>query len=382
MGRRPREALTAIRWLLLAAVLLALARPGTAAAQAWPVSGTRDELDRRQIALPTPRTEFLSINGSLLGTIQWIANADKAQGSVFGAGSLDLNVIVRPSDSVRLFLDAEGLVGPGPDQRLGTLSRLNTDADRLEGRDTALVIRELFLRVTWLDEHIRFSIGKLDVGHYFDRNFLAEDETTQFLDTALLNSPMLKPPPNGPGAALRASVADWRFAFGVHAPGDVGDDLSGLPYVIGELGHRNIFPQRGHYRFWARVSSLPDQRDRVTWGAGVSIDQLVSPEVGVFLRAGLSRSQGDDLTSHAWSTGVQITPARLGRPRDRFGAGYSAQREGAGRERMVETYYNLALADWLFLIGNLQWVVSGPNQVTGGMNRNVVVPGLRALVLF
>jgi carbohydrate-selective porin OprB len=382
MGRRPREALTAIRWLLLAAVLLALARPGTAAAQTEPVSGSRDELDRRQLALPTPRTEFLSINGSVLGTIQWIANAGTAQGWVFGAGSLDLNVIVRPSDTVRLFLDVEGLLGPGPDQRLGTLSRLNTDAERLEDRDKAFVIRELFLRATWLEERVRFSIGKLDVGHYFDRNFLAEDETSQFLDNALINNPMLKPPPNGPGAALRVSMGDWRLAFGVHAPGDVDDDLSGLPYIIGELGRRNIFSQRGHYRWWARVSSVPDQRDRVTWATGVSIDQLVSSEVGVFLRAGLSRSQGDDLTSHAWSTGVQITPTWLGRPRDRFGAGYSAQREGAGRERMVETYYNLALADWLFLIGNLQWVVSGPNQVTGGMNRNVVVPGLRALVLF
>lgn len=374
--------MTAIRWLLLATVLLALARPGAAAAQAWPVSGRSDELDRRQLALPTSRADFLSINGSLLGTLQWIATGDRAQGSVFGAGSLDLNVIVRPSDTVRLFLDAEGLVGPGPDARLGTLSRLNTDAERLEGRDKALIIRELFLRVTWLDEHIRFSIGKLDVGHYFDRNFLAEDETSQFLDNALINNPMLKPPPNGPGAALRVSVADWRLAFGVHAPGDVDDDLSGLPYIIGELGHRNIFSQRGHYRLWARVSSVPDQRDRVTWAAGISIDQLINPEVGIFVRAGLSRSQGDDLTSHAWSAGVQVTPAWLGRPRDRFGAGFSEQREPAGRERVAETYYNFALADWLFVIANLQWVISGPNTVTGGTNRNVVVPGLRALVLF
>lgn len=379
MTGRPRRT----RWLLLAAAVVALARAGPAAAQLPPVSGARDEIDRRQLALPTSPTDFISINGSLLGTLQWIAASDTSRpGGLFGEASLDLNVIVRPSRDVRLFMDAEGLVGPGPDVRLGTLSRVNADAERLAGRDKALIIRELLLRVTWLDERIRLSVGKLDVGHYFDRNFLAEDETSQFLNNALVNNPMLKPPPNGPGASVRASLGDWRVAFGVHAPGDVDDDLSGLPFIIGEVGRRIVVPQRGHYRLWARVGAQPEERDRLTWAAGVSIDQLLTADLGVFLRAGLSRTQGEDLTSHAWSVGAQLAPTWLGRPRDRIGIGFSEQREPAGRERVVEGYYNLSLADWLYVIADLQWVISGPNTVTGGRNRNVVVPGVRALLLF
>ena len=42
----------------------------------------------------------------------------------------------------------------------------------------------------------------------------------------------------------------------------------------------------------------------------------------------------------------------------------------------------MALANWVFVSANVQWVVSGPNQVTGGTNRHVVVPALRALLLF
>lgn len=95
-----------------------------------------------------------------------------------------------------------------------------------------------------------------------------------------------------------------------------------------------------------------------------------------------SRSLGEDLTSHAWSTGLQLTPAWLGRAKDAYGLGYSEQREPRGRERMAETYYRLALGGGLSVIANVQWVVSGPNQVSGGVNRNVVVPGLRALWLF
>jgi hypothetical protein len=281
-----------------------------------------------------------------------------------------------------VLLDVQGLAGPGPDQTLDTLSRVNFDADQLEGRDTRLLIKELWLRLALLGGRLRFNVGKLDAGHYFDRNFFAEDDTTQFIDAALLNNPMLKPPPNGPAAAVRFSVGDWRYAFGVHAPADVGDDLSGLPYLIGELGRRNILPVRGHYRWWARVSAVPEDRARVGWGSGLSIDQLVTPEVGLFLRAGLGRSEGEALTSHAWSGGLQVIPRWLDRRTDRFGVGYSVQREPVGRERLVETYYTLGLAQWLSMTANVQYVVSGPNQATGGTNRHVLVPGLRVVVLF
>jgi high affinity Mn2+ porin len=375
---RRRRALAAA-----AALALAVATPafGQESPPAPPVG---EDLDRRQPPLPRaePETGLVSISGTLRGAAQWLASAATAQGAVFGAGSLDLNAVVRPSDWARVFVDLEGLAGPGPDRVLGTLSRLNLDADRTEGREMKLVLREAWLRLAFQEGRVRFSIGKLDVTHYFDRNFFAEDETVQFLDTALLNDPMLKSPPNGPGAALRVSVGDWRYALGVHAPDDFDGDLSGMPYVIGELGRRNIVPLRGHYRLWARVGSVPEDRERVTWGTGLSVDQLVTADVGVFVRAGLSRSEGEDLTSRAWSTGVQVTPTWLDRGKDRFGVGYGFQREPAGREEVVETYYTLVLADWLSMTADLQWVVSGPNQVSGRRNRDVVIPGLRAVYQF
>ena len=143
-----------------------------------------------------------------------------------------------------------------------------------------------------------------------------------------------------------------------------------------------IISQRGQYRWWARVGSVSERRDDVTWGTGVSIDQLVSENIGVFLRAGLSRSGGEALTSHAWSLGVQHALDWLGRPKDVLGIGYAFQHESAGRERIGEIYYNVSLADWCQIIANVEWIFSGPNQVTGRRNRDVVVPGLRALILF
>lgn len=353
-----------------------------ARAQDTTARAMRDDIERREATLPKPATDLFSINGAVLGTVQWIAAGNRSPGPVFGEGSIDLSVTVRPRSDIRLFLDTEALIGPGPDADLGTLSRLDNDADRLGGAQKRWLVRELFLRLAWLDERVRLSVGKLDVGHYFDRNFFAEDETTQFLDAALVGNPMLKAPPNGPGAALRISADDWRYAVGLHAPDDIGGDISGWPYLIGEVGRRNVFAAAGHYRLWMRVGGSLEDRRRLAWGGGVSIDQLVAADVGVFLRVGLGWSDGEDTTSYAWSTGVEVTPRRLGRPNDRIGVGYSEQREPAGRERLVEAYYRVGLADRFFVIGNVQWLVSGPNLVTGGTNRHVVIPGLRALLLF
>jgi carbohydrate-selective porin OprB len=64
------------------------------------------------------------------------------------------------------------------------------------------------------------------------------------------------------------------------------------------------------------------------------------------------------------------------------GVGYSFQHEVPGEEHVAEAYYNLFLTDYLSVIGNLQWLFSGPNQVSGRTNRDVIIPGVRAVVGF
>jgi hypothetical protein len=34
------------------------------------------------------------------------------------------------------------------------------------------------------------------------------------------------------------------------------------------------------------------------------------------------------------------------------------------------------------VIGNVEWIIHGPNTVTGGTNNNVVIPGIRTTVVF
>jgi hypothetical protein len=372
----------AIRALACVVLLLAVVRV-VWAQEETPRDPVAEERRRATVIRPPATPQFpVSIDGSLRGGVQWIVNPPRAKDDVFGNFNLDVVATAKINPDVIVLIEAEGHVGPGPDQALGTLSRVNADADRTNGADQRWALREAWVRVQLYDGTVRFNVGKLDPTHYFDRNFFAEDETRQFLNDALTHNRMLREPPNGPGAALRISDGDWRYAVGVHAPDAIDGDLSGLPFFVGELGRRKIFALAGHYRWWTRVTSDPERRDDVSWGTGVSIDQLVTENTGVFLRAGLSRTEHEALTAHAWSTGLQHSPVWLGRPNDLIGVGYAFSHERAGREHAGEAYYNVSLAKWCQLIANVEWIFSGPNQVTGRRNRDVIVPGLRALILF
>jgi carbohydrate-selective porin OprB len=282
-----------------------------------------------------------------------------------------------------LFVDLEAIAGPGPDGRLGSLSRVNADAETLGGQDEKLTAREVWLGLRFINDRLDLFVGKLDTTNYFDRNVFANDETSQFLNAALVNNPMLKQPPNGPGGVVRWDAGrDLGFSLGAHAPNDLGKDLAGGPYVIGEIDFHSARLIDGNYRLWARTSTLPTDHRRQTWAAGVSLDQRLTPQFGVFARAGFSRTEGVSRTSYAASTGLQWTGPLWDRPRDRLGVGYSFQREVPGDEHLVEAYYNLFLTERLSVIGNLECLVSGPNQVTGKRNHDVFIPGVRAVVGF
>lgn len=339
--------------------------------------------EKIEAALQEAEAKKVAIIGSARGVVQQVLNSRNGQDKLFGEGSVDIALLFRPMLRTTMFVDLEAIGGSGPDNRLGSLSRVNADAETLGGQDERLTVREAWLGLRFIGDRLDVILGKLDPTNYFDRNTFANDETTQFLNGALVNNPMLKQPPNGPGLVTRWDAGrDVGFSLGAHAPNDLGEDLLGGPYVIGEIDYHSARLIDGNYRLWGRVGTLPEDSRRQMWGAGVSLDQLLTPRLGVFGRAGFSQTEGVSLTSYAASTGIRLTSPLFGRPKDRLGVGYSFQREAAGDEHLAEIYYNLFLTDRLSVSGDVQWLFSGPDQVTGKTNRDVIIPGLRAVVSF
>lgn len=339
--------------------------------------------EKIEAAIQDADAKKVTLGGSARGIVQQVANARDGQNKAFGVGALDVTLLYRPMVRTTLFMDLEAIAGPGPDRKLGSLSRLNADAETLGGQDEKLTVREVWLGLRFIQDRLDLFIGKLDPTNYFDRNAFANDETSQFLNAALVNNPMLKQPPNGAGMVVRWDAGrDLGFSLGAHAPNDLGKDLVGGPYVIGEIDYHTARFIEGNYRLWARISTLPTNHELQTWAVGVSIDQLLTPQFGVFVRAGFSQTEGVRFTSYAASAGLRWTAPLWTRPKDRLGVGYSFQREAPGDEHVAEAYYNLFLTDHLAVIGNTEWLVTGPNQVTGKTNRDIIIPGVRAIVTF
>lgn len=325
----------------------------------------------------------VAIGGAARGIVQQVLHATPGQDKTLGEGAVDLTLIFRPMVRTTMFVDLEAIGGSGPDRVLGTLSRVNADADKLGSQDEKLTAREAWLSQRWIDDRLDTILGKLDPANYFDRNAFANDETTQFLNAALVNNPMLKQPPNGPGGVVRWDAGrDLGFSLGGHAPADLGKSLVADPYVIGEIDVHSARFIDGNYRWWARTGTLPDNRRKSTWGSGISLDQLLTPTFGLFARAGFSRIEGESPTLYAFSGGLRLTAPFGGRTRDRFGVGFSFQREREGDETVAETYYNFFLTDHLSISADLQGLFSGPNLITGKKNRGIVIPGVRAVVPF
>src|SRR5262249_52912687 len=147
--------------------------------------------EKIESAIQDADAKKVAINGSARGILQQIANAEKGQNQLFGEGSFDLTLTYHPIVRTTLFVDVEAIGGPGPDKKLGSLSRVNADAETLGGQDEKLTVREAWLWLRFVNDHLDFLIGKVDLTNYFDRNAFANDETTQFLNGALVNNPML-----------------------------------------------------------------------------------------------------------------------------------------------------------------------------------------------
>jgi hypothetical protein len=332
----------------------------------------------------------VAVGGAARANLQQVANAEEGQNQLFGEGSVDLTLLYHPMVRTTLFIDFEAIGGPGPDRKLGTLSRVNADAETLNavggfgGPDEKLTIREAWLWLKFINDRLDFFGGQLDLTNYFDRNVFANDETTQFLNQALVNNAMLKQPVNGVGMTLRWDAGrDLGFSLGAQTTHVLEEDLLSEPFVIGEIDYHATFHMGGNYRLWARVTSRPPpNRQQQMYGAGISIDQLLTPQLGVFVRAGFNQIESISRTFFAASGGLRWTGPLWNRPRDRVGVGYNFMRDVPGDEQVMEAYYNMFFTDHLSVSGNVEWVIHGPNLVTGGVNNNVVIPGVRVVVVF
>jgi porin len=288
----------------------------------------------------------------------------------------------------------------------------------------AFNIIELWYQQSLLDDTLQFRIGKLDMtGGFecrgcpvsFDGNMYANDENTQFLNSALVNNPTIRFPDYGLGAIIHWNpLEQWYVSLGAaDAQADKREtgfnttfhDEDYFVYMAetGVTPHlhsdKGILPGAYRVGVWydpqpkAHSDASKDYRDDA--GLYVSCDQKLVNEsddstdtqgLGGFFRYGYAAGRTNDIADF-YSLGLQYQGLFEGRDDDVLAVGYAhgvfSNRADStyteDYESATELYYSVQVTQWMTLSPSVQYVTNpgGDSSV-----KDAVVVGLRALITF
>lgn len=288
-------------------------------------------------------------------------------------------------------------------------------------RETFNVI-ELWYQQTCLDDALQIRLGKIDMtGGFecrgcpvsFDGNMYANDENTQFINSALVNNPTIPFPDYGLGAiAYWNPIESWYLSAGIaDAQADKRETGFNTAFhkedyfiYMAETGitpHLDSAkgPLQGAYRLGVWYNPQPlmhseaDNTCRDNAGIYISCDQMVIREnaddmqgLGVFCRYGYAPSRGSDITNF-YSAGLQYQGLFCGRDKDVLGLGFahgtfsdSADSTYTNDyESVTELYYNARLTSWMHITPSVQYVSNPGGDKTIS---DAVVVGVRAVIVF
>ena len=341
-------------------------------------------------------------------------------------GSYDLEVVFNLETLLNwagasVYAHAEGSwsegLSPGS---IGDMFGVNGDAAGCRPID----LTELWFEQSLFQDKLVIRAGKLTLtGGFecagcpvsFDGNRFANDETGQFLNSALVNNPTIPFPDNGLAVVVHAEpIPGWYISGGV---ADADADIR-------ETGFRTTF--HGTANFFAifetgLVNSTNSERLGQLWGAYrvglwydpqakerfsdgrtktddlgfyLSIDQDLFREnprqvddpqgLSAFARYGWADGAVNEIR-HFWSFGLQYQGLVPTRDDDVVAIGYAHGRlvKAAGYDKsdeaVIEVYYNMQVAGWLAITPSVQYVFH-PGGAAGV--DNALVLGLRAQMSF
>jgi high affinity Mn2+ porin len=261
-------------------------------------------------------------------------------------------------------------------------------------------------------DRLTVSIGKFSAEDFFDDNRFSHDPRTQFLNWSLMYTGAWDYPANVRGYTY-GMVIDFNSRFlaaryGVVAEPSVANGAPIDPHLLKANGHILEFEQRynledhpGHLREWAylnhahmgkyreALAEMPVDPDvtqtrayRIKYGFGLSWDQELTRDLGVFVRAGWNDGQSESWAfteiDETLALGLLLQGRAWRRPQDAVGLAAvcnglsSAHRDylaagglgfiiGDGRlhygaEEILEAFYNWEVRKYINVTADFQGV--------------------------
>jgi len=316
----------------------------------------------------------IKANFGLTGIFQNTFNAPDNETE--GTLSSDIE-LEKTFNSGKIFLHIESGSGKGLDEKTGYFfSPVNYDA-------------------------IGENIILLDPTGYLDQNNFANDETTQFLNGIFRNSQTIEFPENSPGIHFLFSPSDkFEIECGVIDAEGEWNDLSEFDDIFRSIFYflqteikTNLSGKEGNYRIYGWINTAdhtewlnPAKTDKKNYGFGISIDQNLNENLGLFFRIGW-QDKSVSPNDVNWSVGLNISGKKWRRENDNLGVAFgqnlfSDDYKKAGNsgktESIGEIYYNFYVNQYISISPDIQIIDNA-----GGEDRSTLtVAGLRMQIDF
>ncbi|MGB5831017.1 MAG: carbohydrate porin [Thiohalocapsa sp.] len=221
------------------------------------------------------------------------------------------------------------------------------------------------------DSNLGATFGILDSTDYLDGNAYANDEYTQFMNEAFVNSGSYNLPSYDAGAALELAHGPWSInALGMN----IGENDDGNNYNF--WGVQGGYEARtglgtGNYRLLLVGTSNAfidpegtNEEALLAWG--LSFDQELGDVLGAFLRLTWQQDEAAVDYKALYSGGLNLSGSAWGREPDNIGIGYAYLAGGNldfDHTQVVEAYYRLGLNDFLGLTADVQYMKDQRTEV-------------------
>jgi porin len=338
----------------------------------------------------------LGVTLAAVGQCQGVSRDDTAD-ACRGAIPFQLEGAFRPAEGHELgfklgFAAGNGLNAISPFALAPWAADLEDDVKNLNGRDRDYLLAAWYRYEAQLaeDNTLGAAVGILDSTEYLDNNEYANDEYTQFMNEAFVNSGSYGLPSYDTGAALQWAIGDWSVSAVAMNVGE-NDDGNNYNFYGAQLAYRletELGP--GNYRLILAGTSddfLDPTGTKLTQrvGGGVSFDQAFGDVIGAFLR--LTWQDDDALVDYEalYSGGLNFKGAAWGREADNVGVGYAylaGGNAGLDHTQVFETYYRFGLTDAVAITADVQWMKDEVRDGADDDDRDGWIVGLRFTAAF
>jgi porin len=318
----------------------------------------------------------LSLEGTLTGIYQygdW--NAEDVDDTGRGAGVLNLGANFYPTSIdefyIRLcFAAGNALNDIAPFSLAPYGGDLEYDLKNINGRNRDYLLEAWYKHTFTLSENTSLGItgGIIDSTAYIDDNKFANDEYSQFMNEAFVNSPNDDLPGYDLGGVIELDISNVSvraLVMNTNYETDM-ETFKNYNYFTVQLGYAiDTGLGEGNYRLtgFTTNNKFPnwDGTDFVNlYGFGISADQELGETIGIFARLGWQDDRAEIVHDELYSAGININGKVWGREQDEAGIGYAylsgADKGDIDSTSVFETYVKFQVLKYADISLDIQYM--------------------------